>query len=130
MSVPDTKAAPQPTEYNATMGTIRLLRRSLRQPMWYKDKPNEVELAGYAFEALKALPKHPEGTEEPQPRVGESQESFDARLEAWSSPTMQFIWLPQHHSTSAVCVKFFVKAGAFEISEHYIALLKLLALKD
>lgn len=116
-----------PTHYELPAGAIAILEEILPSPEWYKDDAKQGLQITRAVAALEALP---ETDKRPKPETGEDKEAFQERVAAWSAVLHSFEWTDKHRDSVKVCVRFFLKKGAFMVNDNTVSLLKLLSLDD
>lgn len=119
--------APKSTHYELSTGAVAVLGEILPTPQWYKDDPKQGVLIGRAFAACEALP---ELTNRPVPSKDEAKDAFDARVEVWASPILEFEWTEKQKDAVKKCVGYYLKQGAFLVTSHTVSLLHLLGLDD
>lgn len=118
--------APKSTTYNLSTGAVALLHEILPTPQWYKDDPKQGVLIVRASSAIDALPD----VERPKPEKDEDKDGYEARIDAWASPVLEFEWTDKQKDAVKKCVSFYLKQGAFAVTKHTVALLHLLGLDD
>ena len=126
-SVKAPKSASTPIHYELPVGAIMLLESVLGQSQWYKEDPKAGYLVVRAVQAADALPDLPEKL---KVESGESQDDFDKRFDAWADPVCEFQWTEKQREAVKVCVRFFLKQGAFVVTKHLVSLLRLLGLDE
>lgn len=118
---------PVTIQYELTSGALTILDDVLRRPGWYKDEPKFGSLVKRARSIRKRLPapgKAPTKNEE------ESEEAFNARFEAWAATVHQFDWTDLEKEAAKKAFSFFLKLGAFEITDALIDLIRLFQLDN
>ena len=118
---------PKTTHYELSIGAVAVLQEILPTPTWYKEDPKQGVLIGRAYAATEALPDIPK---RPAPEKDEPKESFEARAEEWAKPVVEFEWTDKQKDAVKVCVRFYLKQGAFTVTEHTVGMLHLLGLDD
>ena len=119
--------APKTTKYELSTGGIAVLGEILPTVQWYKDEAKQGQLICRAFAANEALP---EVAERPKPEKDELKDSFDPKVEKWAEPILSFEWTDKQKDAVKVCVRFYLKQGAFTVTTHTVKLLELLGLDD
>ena len=118
---------PKSTHYELSVGALAVLQEILPTPTWYKEDPKQGVLIGRAYAATEALPDLPR---RPMPEKDETKEAFDERATTWASPVLEFEWTDKQKDAVKTCVRYYLKQGAFTVTEHTVALLRLLGLDD
>lgn len=119
--------APKTTHYELPTGAVAMLEEIIPQSAWYKDDPKQGFLIVRATSAFEALP---DTAPRIKPEKDETKDSFDARVEAWAKPVLEFEWTDKQKDAAKTCVRFFLKQGAFAVNTNTVALLRLLGLDD
>ena len=119
--------APATTHYELSVASIAILTEILPTPTWYKEEAKQATLIGRAYSANDALPDVPT---RPVPKEKESKESFEARIDVWANPILEFDWTDKQKDAVKVCVRYYLKQGSFTVTEHTVALLHMLGLDD
>lgn len=119
--------APKTTHYELSTGAVAVLQEILPTAQWYKEDPKQGLLIGRAYAAAEALPETPA---RPAAEKDEVKEAFEKRIDTWAAPVLEFDWTDKQKDAVKVCVKFYLKQGAFLVTEHTVTLLHMLGLDD
>lgn len=119
--------APKKIHYEQSIGAIAILAEILPTPQWYKDNPRQVVLINRSYLACEALPDLPK---RPKPDKDEDKDSFEARIDMWADPILEFEWTDKEKESVKTCVKFYMKQASFTITKHIISIFKLLDMED
>lgn len=115
------------TQYELPTGAVTILEEVLETPHWYKDDAKQARTIVHAVGALDALPAT---ASKPKPDKDETQESFDARVDAWAAPILMFDWTDKQKEAVKKCVTYYLKQGSLLVNVNTVALLTLLGLDD
>jgi len=118
---------PSTTQYELPTGAIAMLEEIIPQPQWYKDDPKQGFLIVRATSAFEALP---DTAPRIKPEKEETKEDFEARADDWAKPGLMFEWTDKQKDAVKVCVRYFLKQGAFAVNTNTVALLHMLGLDD
>jgi hypothetical protein len=118
--------APKTTHYELPQGAIAILREILPSPTWYKEDPKQGVLIARSVGAYEALPE----IDRPVSEKEESARDFEKRAKAWAETVLEFEWTEKQKDAVKICVRHYLKQGAFTVTKHTVAMLRLLGLDE
>lgn len=119
---------PQAQTYTLPIGALAALKQLLPTASWYADEQNQqAKLIVHSVAAEEAIGDIPNP---PAREDGEPEQHFIARLRTFVMTPRDVQWTDAQKNAVKVCVKYYLKKGAFTASPTTAKLLQVLDLAD